>query len=108
MCIYREPPFAITHMSPEPLIHPSMVNETLGWAYKVVDYIVFPMGFVFDDQYLYLSYGKNDKSSWVLKFEKEGLLASLRPVKSRVLGTSVYDKLTGNIEKHTYKTAAGN
>jgi hypothetical protein len=51
---YREPPFAITHISPEPIVHPTMVNETLGWAYKVVDYIVFPMGFTVDDRYVVL------------------------------------------------------
>jgi predicted GH43/DUF377 family glycosyl hydrolase len=50
--LYREPPFAITHISPEPIVHPTMVNETLGWAYKVVDYIVFPMGFTVDDRYV--------------------------------------------------------
>lgn len=98
----RDPPFAITHISPEPLIHPSMVNETLGWAYKVVDYIVFPMGFTFDDRFLYLSYGKNDKTPWILKLEKEGLIASLKPVKTKIIGKSEYNPKTGEILGHSY------
>lgn len=83
-----------------------MVNESLGWSYKIVDYIVFPMGFVFDDRYLYLSYGKNDKSGWVLKLEKEGLIASLRPVKTKVLGASRYHNITGEIERQSYQSHA--
>ena len=79
-----------------------MVNETLGWAYKVVDYIIFPMGFTFDDRYLYLSYGKNDKTGWIVKFEKEGLIASLKPVRSTVIGTSAVDTNTGVIKSNSY------
>jgi hypothetical protein len=130
--IYREPPFAITHISPEPIVHPTMVNETLGWAYKVVDYIVFPMGFTVDDRYIvlfallcaeyaqtnysrarvpscishdrfiHLSYGKNDKSPWCLKLDREGLIASLKPVRTNVLGSSVYNEVTGEIQRHSY------
>ena len=98
----RDPPFAITHISPEPIIHPTMMNESFGWAYKVVDYIVFPMGFIFDDRYLYLSFGKNDKSGWSVKFEKEGLIASLKPVRTRVLGKSEFIEDTGEIIRNTY------
>lgn len=93
-------------MSPEPIIHPTMVNETLGWAYKVVDYIVFPMGFTFDDRFLYVSYGKNDKTPWCLKLDKEGLIASLKPVRSKVLGSSVYDEVTGEIKPHSYSASS--
>jgi hypothetical protein len=125
--LYREPPFAITHMSPEPIVHPTMVNETLGWAYKVVDYIVFPMGFTVDDRcvhflilmctgslvsavpfytaharFIHLSYGKNDKSPWCLKLDREGLIASLKPVRTNVLGSSVYNEVTGEIQRHSY------
>ncbi len=101
---FRYPPFAITAISPEPLISDSFVNVSLGWAYKVIDYITFPMGFVFDDDFIYLSYGKNDRDGWIAKFNKTGLLNSLKPVKTRVLGLSTFDNITGHIKKGSYRT----
>lgn len=80
-----------------------MVNETLGWAYKVVDYIVFPMGFTIDDGFIYVSYGKNDKTPWCLKLDRGGLLASLKPVRTKVLGASRYNPVTGEIALHSYQ-----
>ena len=68
-----DPPFNITHMSPEPIIHPTMVNESLGWAYKVVDYIMFPMSFeLSSNSTIILSYGKNDRNGWLIEFNLAG------------------------------------
>ena len=101
---HRDPPFAITHISPEPLIHESFINETFGgWAYKAVDYVIFPMGYTFDDRFIYVSYGRNDKDSWIAKFDRIELLASLKPVTADVLGTSEFDSDTGTIHRNTYK-----
>lgn len=93
-------------MSPEPIVHPSMVNDSLGWAYKVVDYIVFPMGFTFDKQHIHVSYGKNDKTGWMLKLDKEALINSLKPVRTHVIGTSTYNSNTGVIERNTFQRMA--
>ena len=83
-------------------MHPTMVNESLGWTYKVVDYVVFPMGLVVDETHLYVSYGKNDKSSWVLKLDRRKFLAGLKPVRTRVVGQSQYDKSGGEIDRFSY------
>ena len=99
----REPPFAITHVSPEPIFHQTFINESYGWAYKVIDYIVFPMGFIFDDDFIYVSYGKNDKDGWILKLNRTGFFNSLRPVKSKVIGRSDWDRHTGKIIKGSYQ-----
>jgi predicted GH43/DUF377 family glycosyl hydrolase len=78
MAAYRfesNPPFAITHISKEPIMHPLFINETIGgWAYKYVDYINFPMGFTVSGSHIYVSYGRNDKDGWILKLDKAGLL----------------------------------
>ena len=55
------PPFAITHFSFEPLVHPSFYdNTTAGWAYRKLDYVVFPMSFEYslDGAEVLLSYGR--------------------------------------------------
>ena len=53
------PPFAITHMSTEPISSPSFYNASLPWAYKTMDYIVFPTSFEYtpDGTGIYLAYG---------------------------------------------------
>jgi len=103
----RNPPFAITHISPEPIFHQTFINESYGWAYKVIDYIVFPMGFIFDDDFIYVSYGKNDKDGWIVKLNRTGLISSLRAVQSKVVGSSRWNKDTGHIERHSYTLSSG-
>ena len=98
----RNPPFAITHISPEPIIADSFMNVSLGWSYKVFDYIIFPMGFTFDEEYIHVSYGKNDKTGWILKLKKDEFLKSLKPVKTRVIGTSTWNATTGNVTRSSY------
>lgn len=85
-------------------MHQSFINESLGWAYKVIDYIVFPMGFVLDEQFIHLSYGKNDRDGWILKLNRSAFLASLRPVQSKVIGESEWDRVTGSITRKTYRS----
>jgi predicted GH43/DUF377 family glycosyl hydrolase len=45
-----------------------------------LDYVIFPMGFTFDKDFIYLSYGRNDITGGVLKLDREKLLRSLLPV----------------------------
>eukprot|EP01035_Chromulina_nebulosa_P064543 gene64543-88297_t len=97
------PPFEITHVSPEPIMHQTFINVSLGWAYRAVDYIAFPMGFVIMDPFIYLSYGKNDRDSWILKLNKTGLLNSLKPVETVTLGTSQWDKDSGKVVQGSFK-----
>jgi len=81
-------------------MHDTFINESFGWAYRAVDYITFPMGFIDADPFIYLSYGKNDRDGWVLQLNKTGLLNSLRPVETVELGSSEWDKQTGKKYPH--------
>lgn len=85
------PPFAITHISTNPIIAPNMINESLGWAYKVVDIVVFPMSFILDSDFIYVSYGHNDRDGWIAKLNRSEFDSTLEPVESEVLGDSVWD-----------------
>lgn len=79
------PPFRITHFSRDPIIPNAMYNETNGWAYKSIDYIVFPMGLLAFDDVLFIISGRNDRSGWVIKINKKSFIESLAPVRSEVL-----------------------
>jgi predicted GH43/DUF377 family glycosyl hydrolase len=74
------PPFAITAISPEPIIGKNFYN---GLAYKTWQplHVVFPGGFVFDDNHVWVVYGRQDHETWVAKLDKKALLNSLVPTK---------------------------
>lgn len=74
-----EPPFEVTHVSPAPIVGKGFYT---GPAYKTWKplRVVFPGGFVFDDNYVWVVYGKQDHEVWVVKFDKKKLLDSLIPV----------------------------
>jgi predicted GH43/DUF377 family glycosyl hydrolase len=92
------PPFHIKYISREPLLHSTMINETLKWAYKAVDYIIFPMSYIIKNDIIYLSYGKNDLSSWILKLDKNKLFQNLKKVRTHsTISMSYY-----NNNKSTY------
>jgi hypothetical protein len=83
----RYPPFAIERISKEPLMTKSFVDEELGgWSYHSVDYITFPMGFTMDDDFIHVSYGRNDKNGWIVTLNKSALINDyMMPVKTRIL-----------------------
>lgn len=101
--MHRKPPFRITHLSPEPIMHNNFVNETLGWTYKAVDYVIFPMGFVLDDDFIHLSFGKNDRNGWILKLKRKLFLDWLVPVESIVLGESEMNEKRTDVARRTFK-----
>lgn len=71
------PPFEITSMSPQPIIGPHFY---LGRNYKPrwLDVrVVFPLGYIHDDKYIWLSYGRQDHECWIAKIDKQKLLESL-------------------------------
>eukprot|EP01031_Cornospumella_fuschlensis_P029313 gene29313-35387_t len=84
-----QPPFAITHITPDLIACKQCYDEKLGWTYKAVDYINFPMGFVVRaNDTLFLSIGKNDKSAYLLKMNKTALIEYMVPVESSVVYTN--------------------
>lgn len=73
----KDPPFEITRISPEPFVKETFYT---GPPYQTWTPLraVFPEGFVFDDQYIWVSYGVQDHEAWIVKIDKKGLLNSLR------------------------------
>lgn len=75
------PPFALTHMSPEPIYSKNFYSGTAYKPYWKPIKAVFPCGYVMDDQYIWIAYGRDDYETWIVKLDKEGLLRSLIPLK---------------------------
>jgi predicted GH43/DUF377 family glycosyl hydrolase len=85
-----KPPFAITHVTPEPIIHPALINDTLEWAYKGVDFVIFPMGLIVNETHITVSIGRNDRESWMMTLHRGPFLESLKKVDSKVIGDSTW------------------
>ncbi len=75
----KDPPFQITKISPEPIIHKSFYKRS-GELKRVV----FPGGFVIEDDLLYLAYARDDKEIWMATFDFAKLKESLVPVEELV------------------------
>jgi predicted GH43/DUF377 family glycosyl hydrolase len=86
------PPFGITHISPEPIIHKSFIDQSQPWAYKGVDFVVFPMSYIFNDTHILVSVGTNDRDGCILTLNRKEFLDSLQPVDSLLVGDSLWDK----------------
>lgn len=74
-----EPPFEITQMSKEPIIGQNFYNGPAHKTWKPLR-VVFPCGYISDDKYIWISYGRQDHEIWVAKLDKQGLFDSLVPV----------------------------
>ncbi len=77
----NRPPFAITSISSQPIIGKQFYS---GPDYLMTKpcRVVFPCGFVTDDQYIWVVFGKQDHEAWVTKLDKKGLYQSLVPIES--------------------------
>ncbi len=76
------PPFQLTAISPEPIVGKNFYNGPAYNTWKPLR-VVFPCGFVFDENYIWVSYGRQDHEIWIVKLDKKGLLESLNPVISK-------------------------
>jgi len=70
------PPFEIKRMSSEPIIGKNFYLGKEHQTWKPL-HVVFPGGFVFDDRYIWIAYGRQDHEIWIVKLDKERLLNSL-------------------------------
>ena len=75
----KNPPFAITAMSPEPIVGPNFYEGEQYQTWKPL-VVVFPCGFVYDENFIWISYGRQDHEVWIAKLDKKKLLDSLIPV----------------------------
>ncbi len=70
------PPFEITHISPEPIIARNFYSGLSYKTYRPVC-VVFPGGYIFDKDYIWIAYGRQDHEIWLVKLDKDALLKSL-------------------------------
>ncbi len=73
-----KPPFEITSISPEPIIGKNFYNGPAYSTWKPLR-VVFPMGCIIDEDYFWVTYGRQDFEIWVAKIDKKKLYASLVP-----------------------------
>lgn len=74
------PPFEILQASPEPIIGKKFYSGTRYRSYWTPVIALFPSGFVFDENYIWISYGRQDHEAWIVKLDKQKFLDSLAPV----------------------------
>jgi len=76
----RDPPFAITRMSPDIIVGKNFYNGSVYGTWKPLR-VIFPCGFVFDNEFVWITYGRQDNELWIVKLDRNKLLNSLIPVK---------------------------
>ncbi len=74
-----KPPFSITSISPSPIVGKGFYHGKEHPTWKPL-HVVFPCGFVFDDNYIWVSYGRQDHEIWIAKLDRQKLMQSLIPV----------------------------
>ncbi|MBJ7448977.1 MAG: hypothetical protein JHC93_01300 [Parachlamydiales bacterium] len=77
-----KPPFHITKISPQPIVGEKFYNGPAHQTWKPLR-VVFPAGFIFDDKFVWVAYGRQDHEIWISKMDKQGLMNSLLPVSSQ-------------------------
>lgn len=77
-----KPPFEILSSSHEPIFAKGFYQGKIYKPYWHPIQAIFPCGFVFDENYIWVVYGRQDHESWVVKLDKSKLLQSLLPVKT--------------------------
>ncbi len=73
------PPFAITAFSPQPIVAENFYQPPYYKTWKPLR-CVFPAGIIIDENYIWISYGRQDHEIWIVKLDKKGLTESLIPV----------------------------
>lgn len=72
-----KPPFRVTKISPEPILAPGFYTGRHYKPYWGSIKAIFPCGFIFDDNFFWVTYGKQDREIWIAKIDKAGLYESL-------------------------------
>lgn len=70
-------PFEILGASVTPLIGPGFYEGTVYQPYWKPIRAVFPCGFIFDADSIWISYGRQDHESWVVQLHRKAFLESL-------------------------------
>jgi hypothetical protein len=70
------PPFEITRISAEPIVGQHFYEGPAYNTWKPLR-VVFPGGYLVDDKYVWIVYGRQDFELWVAQLDKKGLYDSL-------------------------------
>lgn len=73
----KNPPFQITQISLEPIIGKNFYTGASYKPYWNPVQAIFPCGFIHDDSFIWIAYGRQDHECWVVKLDKKGLMRSL-------------------------------
>jgi predicted GH43/DUF377 family glycosyl hydrolase len=75
-----EPPFSISQISPVPIIAKGFYSgKSYEYYWKPIR-AVFPCGYIHDENYIWIAYGRHDHEIWIVKLDKKKLLNSLKPI----------------------------
>lgn len=73
-----KPPFSIQKISPKPIVFKTFYNGPTYQTWKPLR-VVFPCGVIHNQDYIWVSYGRQDHEAWIVKLDKAGLYKSLVP-----------------------------
>jgi predicted GH43/DUF377 family glycosyl hydrolase len=73
-------PFQMTHISPEPIVGVNFFAGPFYQQYWGSWRGIFPGGFIFNDEFIWVVYGKQNREIWISKLNKKALLDSLIPI----------------------------
>lgn len=74
------PPFPIKSVSPEPIVGLGFYKGPVYKPYWGSVRCVYPCGFIFNENFIWVSYGRQDHEVWIAKLDKKKLFDSLVPV----------------------------
>jgi len=74
-----EAPFTITKMSEYPILFRSIFDSPVIHTADINKRVIFPSGFVVQDNLIHLAVGENDCATKIITMDKEKLLESLMP-----------------------------
>jgi predicted GH43/DUF377 family glycosyl hydrolase len=74
-----KPPFRVTGMTAKPIVANSFYTGTMYQTWEPLR-CVFPGGYIFDERFIWVCYGRQDNEMWIVKMNKNELLNSLKPL----------------------------
>ncbi len=78
-----KPPFEIKRISPKPIVGKDFYHGPAHKTWKPLR-CVFPCGFVADNDYVWVAYGRQDHEVWVAKMDKKRLKESLVQIPEKI------------------------
>jgi predicted GH43/DUF377 family glycosyl hydrolase len=73
-------PYQLLKISAEPIVGKNFYHGQKYKPYWGSVRVVFPCGFIYNDDFIWIVYGRQDHEVWVVRLDKKGLLNSLIPV----------------------------